>query len=111
MDPSFGEEEHALIQREYQHLFIKRDKLEEKKKKLEFKAERYMREKKNIASLYKIIKEKELHVEDLQKELVETNRKNRLLEEFIEKSLLNQETCTNDTTKVLENEIAVDIRK
>ena len=33
MDPNFDEEEHALIQREYQHLFIKRDKLEEEKEK------------------------------------------------------------------------------
>ena len=39
MDPNFGEEESASIQREYQHLLIKRDKLEAEKKKLEHQAE------------------------------------------------------------------------
>ena len=90
MDPNFCEEEKASIQREYQPILIERDKLETEKKKLERQAENYMREKKAIGPCYKIIKRKQLHVEELQKELVETNRKNRLLEDFIEKSLVNQ---------------------
>ena len=98
-------------------MVIKRDKLEEEKKKLEHRAENYIGEKKAKVYCYKIIKRKELHVEELQKELAEANRKNRLLEDFIEKSLVNQEKCANNPSKVetiskpVQNDMSYDIGK
>ena len=58
-----------------------------------------------------------LNLEKLQKKLVETNRQNILLEEFIKKSHINKETGANDQSKfetipeVIENKIVGAIRK
>ena len=46
MDPNLDEEECIRIQSEYKKLFIIKDKLEQKKKKLESEREEMMREKK-----------------------------------------------------------------
>ena len=117
MDPDLDQEEHASIMREYRYLFTKRDKLEEEKKNLEYQAKFFMREKEAKGECYGIIKKEELYIGKLKKRLVETNRKNRLLEEFIEKSLVNQEKDANDKSKdeniskVLEDEITGNIGK
>lgn len=100
MDPCLDQEEHVLIQKEYQPLFIKRDKLEEQKKKLDKEVERYLRLNNAKDRGVKIIMKNELRLEKLQKELVETKSKSRLLEEFIEKSLVTQEDRVNDKSKV-----------
>ena len=117
MDPNFNQEEHASIMREYRYLFTKRDKLEEKKKNLEHRAALFMRVKEAKEQCNIIIKKEELYIGRLKNMLVETNRKNRLLEEFIEKSLVNQEKDANDKSKdeniskVLEDEITGNIGK
>ena len=117
MDPNFDQEKHASILREYRYLFNIRDKLLEEKKNLEDLAKIFMREKEAKGECYRIIKKEELYIGRLKNMLVETNRKNRLLEEFIEKSLVNQEKDANDKSKdeniskVLEDEITGNIGK
>ena len=90
MDPNFDQEKHASILREYRYLFNIRDKLLEEKKNLEDLAKIFMREKEAKGECYRIIKKEELYIGKLKKRLVEANKKIRLLEEFIEKSLVNQ---------------------
>ena len=100
MDLNLDGEECISVQRKYNKLFIKRDKLEQVKKSLESKIDQLMREKKSKETFIELFMESKLYVEKLQNELAETNRKNRLLEEFIEKSQINQEKCANDQSKI-----------
>ena len=100
MDPNFNQEEYTSIQNKYKQLFIIRDKLEQDKKEVEGLIEKILEAEEFKKSFLKRLKESKLYLEKLNEELIETNRINILLQEFLEKSHANQDKYENDQFKV-----------